>query len=295
MSAPARAASRRRRGRTCSTRDRGATTRTRSQRACAEMLPRVDAPTSSARCARRTATASASRRCSSSSPSPPCRRLYRSARRRASLPVFVTEHPVESSPLARRNEQDPRFVDRFELFVEGREVANAFSELNDPDDQAARFRAQLENRERGDEEAMDFDARLRPRAQHGMPPAAGLRHRRRSPGDAAVQPALDPRRAAVPAAQARDAMSALRRHAGASCRGRLRTTWRLLLVLGDDRARRCSASRCCSMLLGRELGERAGRGGDRRAGAPRVLAGGARRACAPARARPRRARAAAGS
>ena len=69
---------------------------------------------------------------------------------------------------------DPRFVDRFELFVEEREVANAFSELNDPDDQAARFRAQLENRERGDEEAMDFDDDYIRALHHGMPPAAGF-------------------------------------------------------------------------------------------------------------------------
>jgi lysyl-tRNA synthetase class 2 len=100
--------------------------------------------------------------------------LYRSADGARALPVFVTEHPVESSPLARRNERDPRFVDRFELFIERREVANAFSELNDPDDQAARFRAQLENRERGDEEAMDFDHDYVRALQHGMPPAAGL-------------------------------------------------------------------------------------------------------------------------
>jgi lysyl-tRNA synthetase class 2 len=100
--------------------------------------------------------------------------IYRTADGSHSLPVFITEHPVESSPLARRNEADPRFVDRFELFAEEREVANAFSELNDPDDQAARFRAQLEKRERGDEEAMDFDHDYVRALQHGMPPAAGL-------------------------------------------------------------------------------------------------------------------------
>jgi lysyl-tRNA synthetase class 2 len=100
--------------------------------------------------------------------------LYRSADGSGSLPVFVTEHPVEVSPLARRNEQDPRFVDRFELFVEHREIANAFSELNDPDDQAERFRAQLDNKTRGDEEAMDFDHDYIRALQHGMPPTAGL-------------------------------------------------------------------------------------------------------------------------
>jgi lysyl-tRNA synthetase class 2 len=100
--------------------------------------------------------------------------LFRSANGARALPVFVTEHPVESSPLARRNERDPRFVDRFELFIERREVANAFSELNDPDDQAARFSAQLEDRAHGDEEAMDFDHDYVRALQHGMPPAAGL-------------------------------------------------------------------------------------------------------------------------
>ncbi len=101
-------------------------------------------------------------------------KLYRSKDGSQSVPVFVTEFPVEESPLARKNDDDPRFVDRFELFVEGRELANAFSELNDPDDQAERFRAQLENRERGDQEAMDFDDDYIRALQHGMPPAAGL-------------------------------------------------------------------------------------------------------------------------
>jgi lysyl-tRNA synthetase class 2 len=100
--------------------------------------------------------------------------LYRSRDGSSSLPVFVSEYPVEVSPLARRNRVDPRFVDRFELFVEGREHANGFSELNDPDDQAERFRAQLENRARGNEEAMDFDHDYVRALQHGMPPTAGL-------------------------------------------------------------------------------------------------------------------------
>ena len=84
-------------------------------------------------------------------------------------------HRISGRGLAARAPQrrDPRFVDRFELFVEQREVANAFSELNDPEDQAARFRAQLENRARGDEEAMDFDADYIRALLHGMPPAAG--------------------------------------------------------------------------------------------------------------------------
>ena len=65
-------------------------------------------------------------------------------------------------------------MDRFELFIDGRELANAFSELNDPDDQAERFESQLRNRERGDEEAMDFDADYIRALSHGMPPAAGF-------------------------------------------------------------------------------------------------------------------------
>jgi len=100
--------------------------------------------------------------------------LFRTPDGAHALPVFITEHPVESSPLARRNEQDPRFVDRFELYVQQRELCNAFSELNDPDDQAARFHAQLEDRAHGDEEAMDFDQDYIRALQHGMPPTAGL-------------------------------------------------------------------------------------------------------------------------
>jgi len=101
-------------------------------------------------------------------------KLYRSKDGSLALPVFVTEHPVEVSPLARRCESDPRFVDRFELFLEHRELANAFSELNDPDDQAERFRGQLDNKARGDDEAMDFDHDYIRALQHGMPPTAGL-------------------------------------------------------------------------------------------------------------------------
>jgi lysyl-tRNA synthetase, class II len=100
--------------------------------------------------------------------------LYRSEDGSRSVPVFITEFPVEESPLARKNDRDPAWVDRFELYVDGRELANAFSELNDPDDQAERFHAQLANRERGDEEAMDFDADYIRALYHGLPPAAGL-------------------------------------------------------------------------------------------------------------------------
>jgi lysyl-tRNA synthetase class 2 len=100
--------------------------------------------------------------------------LFRSADGTRALPTFVTEHPVEVSPLARKNDLDPRFVDRFELFIDHKEVANAFSELNDPDDQDERFHAQLRNRERGDDEAMDYDGDYIRALRHGMPPAAGL-------------------------------------------------------------------------------------------------------------------------
>ncbi len=100
--------------------------------------------------------------------------LYRTEDGSRSVPVFITEHPVESSPLARRNDQDPQWVDRFEIFLEGKEIANAFSEMNDPDQQADRFRAQLAERERGDQEAMDFDEDYVRALMHGMPPAAGF-------------------------------------------------------------------------------------------------------------------------
>lgn len=105
---------------------------------------------------------------------PDLSRLYRTSDGAKSVPVFILEYPFEVSPLARRNDDEPDFVDRFELFIDGREVANAFSELNDPDDQAARFRAQLENRARGDDEAMDFDADYIRALSYGMPPAAGF-------------------------------------------------------------------------------------------------------------------------
>jgi lysyl-tRNA synthetase class 2 len=77
------------------------------------------------------------------------------------------------SPLARRNDQDPEVTDRFELFVGGREIANGFSELNDAEDQAERFRRQVQEKEAGDEEAMHFDADYIRALEHGMPPTAG--------------------------------------------------------------------------------------------------------------------------
>ncbi|PIR20560.1 MAG: lysine--tRNA ligase [Deltaproteobacteria bacterium CG11_big_fil_rev_8_21_14_0_20_47_16] len=89
-------------------------------------------------------------------------------------PTFITQYPTEISPLARKNETDPKFTDRFELFIFGREIANAFSELNDPVDQADRFRSQVAAKEKGDDESMHFDADYVRALEHGMPPAAGL-------------------------------------------------------------------------------------------------------------------------
>ncbi|MBW2474468.1 MAG: lysine--tRNA ligase [Deltaproteobacteria bacterium] len=88
-------------------------------------------------------------------------------------PTFITAYPTEVSPLARRNDADPFVTDRFEFFVGGREIANGFSELNDPEDQAERFRRQVEEKEAGDDEAMHFDADYLRALEHGMPPTAG--------------------------------------------------------------------------------------------------------------------------
>jgi lysyl-tRNA synthetase class 2 len=88
-------------------------------------------------------------------------------------PTFITAYPVEVSPLARRNDEDPFITDRFEFFVGGREIANGFTELNDAEDQAARFQKQVEDKEAGDDEAMHFDADYIVALEHGMPPTAG--------------------------------------------------------------------------------------------------------------------------
>ncbi len=88
-------------------------------------------------------------------------------------PTFITAYPTEVSPLSRRNDDDPFVTDRFEFFLGGREIANGFSELNDPEDQAERFRQQTENREAGDAEAMHYDADYIRALEYGMPPAAG--------------------------------------------------------------------------------------------------------------------------
>ena len=88
-------------------------------------------------------------------------------------PTFITAYPTEVSPLARRNDEDPFVTDRFEFFVGGREIANGFSELNDYEDQAERFRKQVQEKEAGDDEAMHFDEDYIRALEHGMPPTAG--------------------------------------------------------------------------------------------------------------------------
>jgi lysyl-tRNA synthetase class 2 len=89
------------------------------------------------------------------------------------VPTFITAFPTEVSPLARRNDEDPFVTDRFEFFVGGREIANGFSELNDPEDQAERFRRQVAEKDAGDLEAMHFDADYIRALEHGLPPTAG--------------------------------------------------------------------------------------------------------------------------
>ncbi len=88
-------------------------------------------------------------------------------------PTFIVAHPTDVSPLARANEANPAVTDRFELFITGREMANGFSELNDPEDQAARFAEQARAKEAGDEEAMYYDADYVRALEYGLPPTAG--------------------------------------------------------------------------------------------------------------------------
>ncbi|WP_042353231.1 lysine--tRNA ligase [Bacillus massiliigorillae] len=89
-------------------------------------------------------------------------------------PTFIYGHPVEISPLAKKNDEDPRFTDRFELFIVGREHANAFTELNDPIDQRGRFEAQLKEKEQGNDEAHEMDDDFIEALEYGLPPTGGL-------------------------------------------------------------------------------------------------------------------------
>ncbi len=89
-------------------------------------------------------------------------------------PTFLYGHPIEISPLTKKNKDDPRFVDRFELFIGGKEFANAYTELNDPDDQLERFEEQLKERDKGNEEANDIDMDFVESLEYGMPPAGGI-------------------------------------------------------------------------------------------------------------------------
>jgi lysyl-tRNA synthetase class 2 len=98
----------------------------------------------------------------------------KTAEHRLTQPTFVYAYPAEVSPLARRNDSDPFLTDRFEFFVGGREIANGFSELNDAEDQATRFREQAARKSAGDEEAMYYDADYVRALEYGLPPTAGL-------------------------------------------------------------------------------------------------------------------------
>jgi lysyl-tRNA synthetase class 2 len=89
-------------------------------------------------------------------------------------PTFIIGYPKEISPLSRVSDDDPDFVERFELFIGGKEIANGFSELNDPDDQADRFKKQVEQKASGDEEAMEYDADYVEALEYGLPPCAGV-------------------------------------------------------------------------------------------------------------------------
>jgi len=102
-----------------------------------------------------------------------CEIFEQTAEEKLIQPTFITEYPWEVSPLARRNDDNPFITDRFEFFVGGREIANGFSELNDAEDQAARFRKQVAEKEAGDDEAMHFDDDYITALEHGLPPTAG--------------------------------------------------------------------------------------------------------------------------
>lgn len=102
-----------------------------------------------------------------------CEIFEATAEEKLDQPTFITAYPWEVSPLARRNDDNAFVTDRFEFFVGGRELANGFSELNDAEDQAARFRQQVEEKDAGDDEAMHYDADYIQALEYGMPPAAG--------------------------------------------------------------------------------------------------------------------------
>lgn len=102
-----------------------------------------------------------------------CEIFEATAEEQLDQPTFITEYPWEVSPLARRNDENPFITDRFEFFVGGRELANGFSELNDAEDQAARFEKQVQEKDAGDDEAMHFDADYIRALEHGLPPTAG--------------------------------------------------------------------------------------------------------------------------
>ena len=102
-----------------------------------------------------------------------CEIFEATAEEKLEQPTFITEYPWEVSPLARRNDANPFITDRFEFFVGGRELANGFSELNDAEDQAARFRKQVEEKDAGDDEAMHFDDDYIRALEYGLPPTAG--------------------------------------------------------------------------------------------------------------------------
>ena len=89
-------------------------------------------------------------------------------------PTFVYGHPLDISPLAKKNDKDPRFTDRFELFINTKEYANAFSELNDPIDQKERFEKQLEEKSKGNDEASEMDTDFLEALEYGLPPTGGL-------------------------------------------------------------------------------------------------------------------------